>query len=189
MRKLAGKLLLGSTLVFFVGSSSSQIITQNSEVLHRKPAVLKVFNPEKDESKVETLLFDPLQAYDEMMNEASLNHPRLQLNRAGYSYPGRTPTRPQSVIFTFIPNEKRKGLVTFSLSADNSLVAQGEVSVVQENKNSHQELKVAVPTDIFIRIAQARKVEFKIGPESFKDSYKLNDYQKKCVAALAGTIN
>lgn len=43
---------------------------------------------------------------------------------------------------------------------------------------------MTVPTEVFLRMAQAKKVELKIG----KSSEKLNDYQRKAIAALAVTI-
>lgn len=45
-----------------------------------------------------------------------------------------------------------------------------------------------MPIDNFLRLTQAKKVEFKVGTKSYKDSYKLNDYGKKCLAALADTM-
>ena len=41
-----------------------------------------------------------------------------------------------------------------------------------------------MPTDLFLRVAQAKKVELKLGPKT----YKLNEGQRKHMRALAGTI-
>ncbi|HEX8746528.1 MAG TPA: hypothetical protein VF717_04955, partial [Pyrinomonadaceae bacterium] len=119
--------------------------------------------------------------------------PRTNLSfiKVLYTYPGRTLVRPQTVSFVIVPRQKPKEAVSFSVSADGEIVHQGEALPPQSRtdangrKKTGKDITVSVPTEVFLRLAQAKKVEFKIG----KSSEKLNEYQRKAVAALAVTIN
>jgi hypothetical protein len=193
--ELAGKGFLYLAALLYFGLSGLFVRAQNVERLSRRPLIIKVFEPEKNESTIYISFADPNSGYAGLtLQQDGFPSPSLNLKSALYSYPGRNPARPQSVVFTFIPKDKYKGMVYFSISADNAMVHQGEMSqdqyTVKSNGSteSYQEVAVAVPIDIFLGLEQAKKVEFKVGPKSYKNSYKLNDYGKKCLAALADTM-
>jgi hypothetical protein len=46
-------------------------------------------------------------------------------------------------------------------------------------------ITVNVPTDVFLRIARAKKVQFKLGPKS----YEPVGYQQRYMRALAGIMD
>jgi hypothetical protein len=193
--ELAGKGFLYLALLLYFGLSGLFVRAQNIERLSRRPLIVKIFEPEKNESTIYISFADPKSGYEGLnLQQDDLYRSSLNLKNALYSYPGRNPARPQSVFFNFIPKEKYKGMVYFSISADNATVHQGEMSQEQYtiksngSTESHQEVAVAVPIDIFLGLVQAKKVEFKVGPKSYKNSYKLNGYGKKCLAALADTM-
>jgi hypothetical protein len=191
--ELAGKVFLYLAVVLYFGLSGLFAKAQNVEKLSQRPFIIKVFEPEKNESTVYTSFVDPKSGYAGLFPpQGDFSSPSLHLKSALYRYPGKNPTRPQSVVFTFIPKDKFKGVVYFSVNADNAIVHQGEMTqeqyTVKEDGSTYQEVAIVVPIDIFLGFIQAKKVEFKVGPKSYKNSYKLNDYGKKCLAALADTM-
>jgi hypothetical protein len=190
---LAGKGFLYLTVLLYFGLSGLFARAQNVERLSQRPMIIKVFEPEKNESTVYISFVDPKSGYAGLFPpQADFSSPSLHLKNALYRYQGKNPARPQSVVFTFIPKDKLKGLVYFSVNADNAIVHQGEMTqeqyTVKEDGSTYQEVAIVVPIDIFLGLVQAKKVEFKVGPKSYKNSYKLNDYGKKCLPALADTM-
>lgn len=194
--ELAGKGVLCLAILIYLGSSALSARAQNVERLSREPLIIKVFDPEKNETTVYASVVDPRKGgpYELSALLDDPNPPSLKATRVLYSYPGRNPTRPQSVTFTFIPRDKYQGIVYFSVSADKAVIHQGEMSQEQYtvksdgSAGSHQEVAVELPIDIFLRLTQAKKVEFKVGPKSYKNTFKLNDYGKKSLALLVGTM-
>lgn len=190
MQSLARRLLTGFMLMFCFGIL---VIAQNSGILSKQPPVMKTFDPDKNESTVSAFLIEP------RGNPGGLDPdhppPEIRLQRAEYAYPGRTEARPQTVAFVFLPLDKYKTPPNFSVMADGAIIHQGEGTIDElccEKVNGHtytrQEIIVAMPLEVFERITQARKVELRLVSKSGKFSFKLNDYQKKCVTALANTI-
>jgi hypothetical protein len=194
--KLAGKVFLYLAILLCFGLSGLFANAQTSEMLSRRPLIVKIFEPEKNESTIYISFADLKRGYAGLFppppQADDFSSPSLHLKNALYRYPGRNPARPQSVVFTFIPKDKYKGVIYFSVNADNAVVHQGEMTqeqyTVKEDGSTYQEVAVVVPVDIFLGLVQAKKVEFKVGPKSYKNSYKLNDYGKKCLAALADTM-
>ena len=184
----ASRLFFYLAVVSCFGLNGLGVRAQNSEILSRKPPVVRTFDPGKNESNTSTLFVQ----VEELVARASPGWDpaydrNLNLYSAEYIYPGRFPARPQTVVFTFISKGKSKGTATFSITADNSLIHEGAVAVV-ERAGTNGQLKITLPTDIFLRMAQSKKVEFKIRATTYENSYKLKDYQRKCLASLAATI-
>jgi hypothetical protein len=194
---VVGRILLSITLLLCLGLGKSVTMAQ-TEILSKQPPVIKVFDPAKNESNVSTLFFDPQSG--DLVARAMLERdpdyrPRLRLHRAEYTYPGTIQSRPQTIAFVFLPLDKYKNAPNFSVAADGVLLHEGEATIDElccEKVNGHtytqQQIIIAVPTELFERITRAKKVEFKLASKSDKYSFKLNDYQKKCVSALASTI-
>lgn len=190
---MINRLFLCSALLLCFGLPAISSSAQNTEILSKDPSVARAFFREKNETITVTLLYEldfSIKPSSPMWPEES---PRTNLSfiKALYTYQGRTPMRPQSVSFVILPRQKPKEAVSFSVSADGEVVHQGETLPLQSEtdangrKKTRKDITVSVPTDVFLRLAQAKKVEFKIG----KSSEKLNGYQRKAVAALAVTIN
>jgi hypothetical protein len=162
-----------------------------------KPAIVKLYDPEnqgRDETIILALLNNPETASGSLMPGTGGSYAqRFILGDARYSYPGENPVRPRNVSFTFIAGEGKdtyKGVVNFSVSAGGAVVHQGDVTLGQRTFRLNGQnitrpvLTATLPTDIFLRITQAKKVQFKVGSKS----YKLNDYQRKAIVALSGTM-
>lgn len=190
---MINKTFLCSAIVLCLGLIVGNASTQDTGFLSKNPPVLRIFNPEDNESVTITLLVERNYANwpaSPMWPEES---PRTNLffTRALYTFPGRTPVQPQTVSFIVVPRTKPKKAVSFSVSADGEVIHQGEIApgqgetVIGGLKLDKSVILVPVPTEVFLRLAQAKKVEFKIGTSS----EKLNGYQRKAIAALAGTIN
>jgi hypothetical protein len=161
--------------------------------LSKDPPVLRIFNPEDNESVTVTLLVKRNYSNRPASPMWPEESPRVNLffTRVLYTFPSRTPVRPQSVSFIILPRAKPKEAVSFSITADAEVVHQGEIvlgkgqAVIGGVKLDKSAVLVTVPTEAFLRLAQAENVEFKMG----ETSEKLNDYQRKAIAALAVTIN
>jgi hypothetical protein len=99
------------------------------------------------------------------------------------------------MVFVFVPLEKYKTAPSFSVAADGTVLHQGEATLrevccveVNGRKQNPQHIVVAVSMEIFESIRQAKKAELKLTSKRGKYSFKLNDYQKKCLTAMANTI-
>ncbi|MCA1592272.1 MAG: hypothetical protein LC754_06400 [Acidobacteria bacterium] len=189
---LGRKMLFYSTVVLCFGLAGLGVGAQAPELISRNPPVIKYFSAEKNETTIETQLFK-LPSGPESEWAAQLDNSTrsgLKLTFAQYKYAGGGPARPRTVTFTFLTKGKYTRPLNYSISAEKVIIHQGEVSVEDSTSKSNgrtetaQILTLVIPTEIFLRMAQAKKVEFQVGP----NSYKLDDYQRKCLAALAGTI-
>jgi hypothetical protein len=183
--------------LFCVGSGASYAFVQNSEVLSRRPPVIRIFDPDKNESTVSSLLFDPQSSDLRAMIGADPDRPppEMRLHSAEYTYPGNAQSHPQAVAFVFLPLDKNRSAPNFSVTADGTLLHQGEATLrelccVEVNGRSQnpQQIVVTVPVEIFERMTQAKKIELKLSSKAGKYSFKLNDYQRRCLTALANTI-
>ena len=121
--------------------------------------------------------------------------PDVRLNSAEYTYPGTIPSRPSAVAFVFMPLEKYKTPPNFSVTLDGILAHEGETTLrelccVQVNGRSQnpQHILVSVPLETFEKITQARKTEITLVSNRGKHSFKLSDFQKQSLTALASTI-
>ena len=197
MRSLISQMLTCLSLPFCFGMGGFLVVAQNSGILSKRPPVMKIFDPDKNESTVSALLFDLQSADPRSMLGLDPDHPlpQIRLHRAEYTHPGTIQSRPQTVAFVFLPLDKYKTAPSFSVTTDGALLHEGEATLDEmccEKVNGHtytlQQIIISVPTDIFERITQAKKVELKLNSKSGKYSFKLNDYQKRCLAALANTI-
>jgi hypothetical protein len=184
-------------LLFCYGSNAIHVFAQNSEVLSRRPPVIRIFDPDKNESTVSSFLFDPQSTGLPAMVGADpfRSPPNMRLHSVEYTYPGNIPTRPQVVAFVFVPLDKYKSAPSFSITADGTVLNQGEAALrelccveVNGRTQNPQHIIVAVPMEIFERMTQAKKIELKLSSKAGKYSFKLNDNQRKSLTALASTI-
>ena len=111
------------------------------------------------------------------------------LRAISYSYPGNVPLRPQTVKFVFVSDGRKpkyKDTTEFRIDVDGSPVTQGKIDYdVKDSSFGKVEVLMAlVPTDLFLRIARAAKVQFSFGAKT----HKLSNLQKKDLRALAETI-
>lgn len=196
-QSLTLKVVAGLSLLFCVGAFKAHVAGQNSTNLSNEPPVIRVFDSDKNESRISVLLIDPKSDDFRNMLVYSASHPPpdVRLHSAEYSYPGHVPSAPQAMVFVFIPLEKYKTAPSFSVTADGTVLHQGEATLrelccveINGHKANPQHIVVAVPMEIFQRIREAQKVELKLASKRGKYSFKLKDYQKKCLTALANTI-
>jgi hypothetical protein len=186
-----GPVLACLTLLLCFASNSLQVSAQNSEILSARPPVIKIFDRDKNESTISALLFNPQSTFDPLRTP-----PALRLHSVEYRYPGIVFSRPKDVAFVFLPSDKYEAVPNFVLTADDTVLHEGEAMLremccVEINGRSEnpQHIVVAVPLETLERLTQARKVELKLNSKRGKYSFKLNDYQRKCLGALASTSN
>lgn len=193
----ARKMLACLTLLFCFGAGGFFVAAQDYGVISERPLVTRMFDPAKNETTISALLIDPQS--DEFRGRFvySDSHPppAVQLHSVNYTYPAKTPSRPQAVAFVFVPLDKYKTAPSFSLTADGAVLQQGETTLSElccVEVNGHaanpQHVAAAVPLAIAERLVQARKVEFQLNTKRGKYSFKLNDYKKKCLTALLDTM-
>ena len=194
---VVGRMFLCIT-VLCLGLGKSGTVSQ-IKILSKRPMVTMDFDSERNESTVSTSFFDyqsgDLVARAMRERDPDYTPPRLRLLRAEYKTPGTVLSRPQTVAFVLSPLSKYKNAPHFSVTADGVLFHEGEASIDElccEKVDGHeytlQRIIIAVPTEMFERIAKVKKVEFKLTAKSDKYSFKLNDYERKCISALASTI-
>ncbi|MBV9926804.1 MAG: hypothetical protein JOZ96_17425 [Acidobacteria bacterium] len=185
------------TLLLCLGTGGFLVAAQNYEVVSKRPLVTRIFDPEKNETTTSALLIDPQS--DEFRGRLvpSSTHPPpdVSLHSVAYTYPTRTPSRPQAVAFVFMPLDKYKTAPSFSLTADGAVLQEGETTLrelccveVNGHNANPQHVSATVPLEIVERLVQARKVELRLNTKRGKYTFKLNDYQKKSLAALLDTM-
>ena len=98
------------TLLFCCGANEFRVTAQNSGVISKQPPVLRMFDPDKNESTVSALLIDPQSDEFRGMLVYSADHPPpdIRLHSVEYTYPGNIPSRPQTIAFVFVPLDKYK---------------------------------------------------------------------------------
>src|SRR5438067_722250 len=103
-------------LLFCCGASEFRVAAQNSAVLSKHPPVLRIFDPDENESTVSALLIDPQSDEFRGMLVYSADHPPpdIRLHSVEYTYPGNIPSRPQAISFVFVPLAKYKTPPCFS---------------------------------------------------------------------------
>jgi hypothetical protein len=155
--------------------------------------VVRSFDPDKNESMIETMLFNPNDL--QVLFDPDRPAPDLRLYKAEYTYAGTTPSRPASIAFVFVPLNKYKTGPQFSVILDGTPIHQGDATLrewccvkVNGRNANPQHVVASIPLEFLERIRQAKKTEIKLATERGKYSFKLNDYQKKCLTALANTI-
>jgi hypothetical protein len=187
------KILACLTLLFCFGFNAVHVFAQDLEILSKRPPVVKTFDAKKNESTIHGFLFDPGALQN--LFDPNRVQPNMRLHSASYTYPGTTKARPQSVTFVIQPLNKHKTAPQFSFTADGAVVLEGEATLAElccveiyGQSHTNQQIVVTVPAETFERMTQARKIELKISSKNDNRSFKLNDDQRKCLAALADTM-
>ncbi len=91
---------------------------------------------------------------------------------ASYTYPGKTPVKPESVTLTFVSTEvsaifKEKRDLT--ITADNEVFRLGRMTyqAFPLGFSVDEHLTLSIPTDLFMRLSGAGKVHVQLGDDSF----------------------
>ena len=180
-------------LLVCLGFNAVHVFAQDLEILSKRPPVVRTFDLKKNESTIHGFLFNP----DSLQNlfDPHRLQPTMRLHSASYTYPGTTKARPQSITFVIQPLNKQKTAPHFSLTADNTVVLEGEATLAElccveiyGRSETSQQIVVTVPTEIFERMTQAKKIELKLSSKNDNHSFKLNDDQRKCLVALANSM-
>lgn len=184
------KILAFLALLFYLGSNA---LAQDLEILSKRPPVVRTFDHNKNESTIHGFLFNP----DALQNLFDPNRPQpnMRLHSASYTYAGTTKARPQSINFVIQPLNKQQAAPHFSFTADSAVVLEGDATLselccveIYGRSSTSQQIVVTMPTEIFERMTQAKKIELKLNSKNGNHSFKLNDDQRKCLAALANTM-
>ena len=183
------------TLALFLSLIVFVVRGQNSGFLSTRPPVIRIFDPDKDETTISADLVGKTDPGMLLGLDPNRPPPEILLYSVDYTYPGKVRSRPQTVAFVVLPSDKFKTPPHFSLLGDGTMVHEGEATLtelccakVNGRTENSQHVLLAVPVDIFERITQAMKVELKLTSKSRKYSFKLSDYQKKCLTALQNTM-
>ena len=191
--KLARNILACLPLLVCFGFNTLHVFAQDLEILSKRPPVVRTFDPTKNESTIHGFLFNP----DSLQNlfDPHRLQPNMRLHSVSYTYPGTTKARPQSVTFVIQPLNKQKTAPHFSFTADSTVALEGEATLAElccveiyGRSETNQHIVVTVPTEIFERMTQAKKIELKLSSKNDNHSFKLNDDQRKCLVALANTM-
>jgi hypothetical protein len=172
-------------------------ILGQTDILSKRPVVSRTFNRDQNKTTVSALLLDPQSDEFRGMLVNSPDHPPpdVRFHSVEYTYAGTTPARPQTVAFVFVPRDKYKVAPNVSITTDGTMLQQGEATLTElccatlngQNANP-QHIIVMVPIATFEQITRAAKVDFKLSSKRGNYSFKLNDYRRKCLAALMATM-
>jgi hypothetical protein len=190
----AGLLAMCALASLYAGPGAAQDISLERGKDH--VPVARVFDPSKNETTVSVvpdsmggLAARLLSNSPDVQSSPTHQTVEFTMRAVSYSYPGNIPLRPQHVNFVFISDGRKpkyKDNLDFSIDADASPLHQGKIdySVKDSTLGRIEVLLASVPTEVFLRIAQAKKVQWTLGPKK----YKLTDSQRKDMRALAETI-
>jgi len=182
---------------FCIEAADVGVGAQNSDILSKRPIVMRTFDRDTNESTISALLVDPQSDEYRGMWVYSSDRPppSVRFHSVEYKYSGSAPTRPQTVAFVFVPLEKYKSAPNFSITADSAVLQEGDTSLrelccvkINGSSANPQHIVVTVPMETFDRITRADKVEFKLTSKRGKYSFKLNDYKRQCLLALVNTM-
>ena len=109
--------------------------------------------------------------------------------RAFYSYPGETPVKPESVTLWFFSSENFdafKDERDLTIKADDEVFRLGKMDYGHPpDRHSHFEsLSMSIPAEVFIRIANAKNVQVRLG----EDEFDLNKQQLRNLQGLAAAM-
>lgn len=177
---------------------------QETQVLSQKPYITQTFDPARNETEVRVSLainYSLTETSDFRVGEitGTISGPNkgartqsgLILGYANHIYEGRTPTGKRSGSFTFYSKRKDtfNDQAAFSIIVDGKTIqdgmAESPIQLSSKGDDYKQKIILLVPIEIFLRIANAKKVQFKIGP----NIYELEGFQQKSIRALADTID
>lgn len=180
---------------------------QEGKTLSEKPHIIQVFDPGKNETEIKVFLSINTFSSDtekiflgkDKSNPVTISIPRpgssasiqsgLLLGYSSHIYEGRTPSGKQSVRLAFYSKRKDtfKDQSSFSITGDGQTIHEGVAEPpthLASDKDFKQKIIVSVPTEVFLRIARAKKVEFKLGTKT----YAPEGFQQKSMQALANII-
>lgn len=183
-----GSITLLALLVFV----TPVINAQTDGLVSKNPPVVWAFDPATNKTTITGLMFNPADNLGAMFPPyGRYAPPDLQLHRVEYSYPGQTPSRPETVDFLLAPSSKHKVAPNFSVTADDQVLYEGEAVLnelccaeINGVKSNPQFIVVTLPSEALKRLSQSKKIELKVASKKGKYSVKLNDYQRKVLAAM-----
>jgi hypothetical protein len=163
-----------------------------------RPYILQMYHRATNRTELITMLRDEGGALGALANSVEQSGVRasfqsgIVLNTAHYEYEGVTPSAAHAAWFTFITkkNDAFTDLPPFMISVDGQPAYQGEAELslsiyeINGGKHADQRVKLRVPVEVFLRVAGAKDVEFKLGEKT----YKPEGYQQKYMRALANIM-
>ena len=165
-----------------------------------KIRVLRIYDPQKDETSTGTMLdlTDLTRAigFVDLSGSTPGTYDVGSQMSASYTFPGKIFSRPESVrvVFAAFSKGKYKTKNDYMVKADGELLFQGKAEYQQQqlttlnkdrDKTYEERLTLVIPLDLFIRLANAKKVQLKIGPTDFD----LSGEQRERLKALAASID
>ena len=169
------------------------------QVLARKrPFIYQIYHVAADKTEVTAILGNDSETPGIVMDFPEL--PRVNtpyqsgilLGSAHYDYEGTTPSGARSGRFTFITQKKETypDPPKFTISIEGQAAHEGEAELylntyeINGRKVSQQWVTLKVPIEVFLKVAEATRVEFELGARS----YKPEAFQQRYLRALAKKI-
>ena len=174
---------------YVLGAKAQESV--DGKILSKKPLISQIFYPAKNETEVKVILASNADASNpRMMSNSQITFPiqsGVNLGFATYVYEGRIPGGKQNVRFTFVSDRKDtfEDQPAFSINADDQEIQKGVAELPGLWDKNQQMITLNVPTEAFLRVAAAKKVEFRLGPKT----YKPVGFQLKYMRALAKIID
>ena len=171
---------------------------ENKSLSRSRPFIYQVYHLDTNKTEVTASL-----GSDSEMPRAGMVFPEqfgiqipfqsgIVLGAAHYDYEGATPSGVRSARFTFVTKQKDAYQVPpmFTISVEGQSIHEGEAELYQSSYEvngrqiADQWITLRVPIDVFLRVAGANNVEFKLGAKSYKPA----NFQQKYLRALAKII-
>jgi len=160
--------------------------TQKADPQHKgKVNVYRQYDKKKGETVTQTAM---MLIYGPEPGPYSLGSGLSML--ASYTFPGQTPSAPETVTLTFMSSENRYVFADqrdLTIKADDDIFKLGDMEYKQirgVSAAASERLWQAVPRETFARIANAKRVHVKLGQKEFD----LTGRHLKNLQALASSI-
>lgn len=173
---------------------------ENKILSGARPLIIQTYHPATNRAEVITMLggggagmLGALVSPTTGQSEARASFQSgIVLNDAHYDYEVVTPSAARDAWFTFITKKKDafNDLPPFTISVEGQTLynGEGELSLniyeINGGKYADQWVKLRVPVDVFLRVAGAKDVEFKLGEKT----YKPESFQQRYMNAMANII-
>ena len=161
----------------------------------RRPLIYQAYHPATNKTEVTAILGNDSEMPGFVLvfpEQSGVNTPYqsgILLGAAHYDYDEATPSVARSARFTFVTKGKEayQDPPVFTISVEGQAVHEGEAELylntyeVNSRKIAEQWVTLKVPVDVFLKVAGAKNMEFKIGAKT----YRPESFQQKYMSALA----
>lgn len=182
--------------LFVCFALACSVFAQGSGILIKDPPVIRLVDRDSNETTISGLLFDPRSDLASLGFDPHRPPPEMRLHSVEYSYPGTVASRPQTFGFVFGPRTKYESAPTLSVTVDGQLLHEVQAILrekccveINGSKQTPQSIVATLPIETLARLTAAKKIELKLITTRGKFTFKLNDHQKKVLAALGSTIS